>query len=268
MLEQIATAKFKYVEVWCGSEKYGKHNHFNFDSADEIDTLRKLISKFDLNVLSVHGPFSDIVDLSIADEEKRNFAVKLTIKSAVVLKILGGNTLVVHPGSTPYASKNDSDRKKEEEIRFQQSKKSLSEINNFAINKDIKLAIENQLPHIFGSQPETLFRLIEEIDPANIGICFDSSHSTFFQDKSVYDMLEKLSSKIVTTHISDSNAKSDEHFIPGEGIIDWKRIMTILKQKNFTGPFILEIIKLPEGKSLVEVIKYLYEFSTELLNSV
>jgi sugar phosphate isomerase/epimerase len=75
----------------------------------------------------------------------------------------------------------------------------------------------------------------------------------------VENALETLKQYILSTHVHDNHGTKDEHLFPGEGSIDWKRAMALLREAPHVPPLLLEI-EGGERKDLIE--KYLETFRT------
>ncbi len=210
----------------------------------------------------MHAPFSYEIDLSNSDETKRKQAVFETIKTIEATKLFGGEIVVIHPATKPFADISD---KKEKEIRATQSKKSISEILSETEKLGIKLAIENQLPHIYGNGIDTLFELLSIKKGNSLGICFDTSHASFSKNMTVSEFLKKLGKNVITLHVSDSNKKMDEHLPLGWGLIDWKEFIATLREINYSGIFMLEILKEIPGKTFQETFTITKQFCEKFL---
>jgi sugar phosphate isomerase/epimerase len=62
-----------------------------------------------------------------------------------------------------------------------------------------------------------------------------------------------------------------DHVIPGEGFIDWDRLMSVLKQTSFAGPLLLEVLTKysPEAQKGPEsFLRLAYTRGTELYQQI
>ena len=255
-IELIRDTGFEYIEIWADM------NHIDYHDKSQLEKLKTALSDLSLKPVSMHAPFSYELDLSNPDETKRKQAVFETIKTAEAIKFLGGEIVVAHPGTKPLDNISD---KCETETRFNQSKTSISEILTETEKLGIKLALENQLPHIFGHDVKTLLELLSIKKGKSIGICFDTSHASFCKSLTIPEFIKKLGKNIITLHVSDSNKKSDEHFPPGCGTIDWKEVIDALKEIEYSGIFMLEVLKEIPGKSIRETFVSMKEFCEKFL---
>lgn len=68
--------------------------------------------------------------------------------------------------------------------------------------------------------------------------CFDVNHLLVDNHR---DFIKGVGDKIVSLHLSDYDFVDEKHWLPGEGKIDWKELIGLLKSINYTGPFMNEV---------------------------
>ncbi len=96
----------------------------------------------------------------------------------------------------------------------------------------IKIAFENT--KIEG----VLDYVLDNIPYANAGVCYDSGHDhCHFGDKFPWD---KAKDRIFAVHLHDNRGLMDEHLLPFDGTIDWRRLAINLSDANYHGPITLE----------------------------
>jgi sugar phosphate isomerase/epimerase len=145
---------------------------------------------------------------------------------------LGAQTLVLHPVCLGLA---DSDDRPDwpEVVR----------IADYAAKFGVRLAVENIFDSIW-----CLDRILEEMgdDPeeTNIGICIDVGHAAVSKDagrEPVCNYIDRYAGQLVHLHLHDNRGERDEHLIPGEGTIDWLRVLSVLENIGFAGTGVLEV---------------------------
>ena len=67
--------------------------------------------------------------------------------------------------------------------------------------------------------------------------CFDTNH-LLQEDPLVF--IEALKEKIVTLHVSDYDFINERHWLPGDGLLDWKAVMKKLDEIGYRGVFMYE----------------------------
>lgn len=108
-----------------------------------------------------------------------------------------------------------------------------------AERKGVNLALENL------RQPGALDYIFSKIQSDRLGFCYDSGHENCFTKGT--DFLSQYGSKLMALHLHDNDGTDDQHWLPGEGGIDWPVLMKKLKKTGYSGPNALEV----EGRSPV-----------------
>ena len=68
---------------------------------------------------------------------------------------------------------------------------------------------------------------------ADVGICMDVGHALMMGD--VVDAIETCSGHLVTTHLHDNRGQTDDHLVPGKGVIDWAAALLALQKVGYDG---------------------------------
>ncbi|MBE0636405.1 sugar phosphate isomerase/epimerase [Candidatus Bipolaricaulota bacterium] len=146
--------------------------------------------------------------------------------------LLGAETLVLHP--VCLGLQVPEDRPDWPEI---------VRIADYAAKFGVRLAVENIFDSVW-----CLDRILEELgdDPedTNLGICIDVGHAAVSKDagrESVCNYLDRYASQLLHLHLHDNSGMRDDHLIPGQGTIDWPRVMAKIRELPFTGTAVLEV---------------------------
>jgi len=262
-LEAIKESGIEYIELWTYSRILDTTKHFDPSDPVQVGLLKKKIDETGLKPVSIHAPFCAEIDISYRDEKIRQESVNIAVLCAGALsKVSGGHehvkTLVVHPSSVPL-------KHEESNIRMEQARKSVMEIVERIKPMNVKLALENQLPHIFGHKPETLLALVNGIAPEDAGFCFDVSHASMHRNTSIEAYFDKFLDKVLALHVSDSDFLHDNHFSFGEGKILWQNFFDKLKASGFSGIFMNETLLEIPGKNKTETLKSIKERELKFL---
>ena len=200
------------------------HNHFNVD--DEFESVLNLAEFLGLRVDSAHAPFGNGFDLADQDISKRKMAVANHFGFIERCRKFGIFSIIIHPHHFLQADKAEVLKWSAESIEL-----ILKRVSN-----EIDILIEN-LPDHRGSW--ICARLLD-IFPANkVGWCYDSSHENM--SGSPFHLLKKYYSRITQTHLSDNLGRRDDHFIPGEGNIDWLKLVTLMGQNPKIRKLLFEV---------------------------
>jgi len=254
-IEIVAKTPIRTVELW--SLYYSKNKHFNWSDKKVVEDIKNFLDKYNIEVYSIHTPFSAEHEFSTEDKSFLSQLINDTKEIIVAASILGAKCAVVHPASKPNTSRNHI-AQEEYHKRFINVKNLLEELAEFIIknNFSIKIALENQLPHIMFGYFDELVELIEKIKYQNIfGICLDTGHAEMTYNTNLPQKLESIIKYIISTHISDTDGVTDAHLIPLEGKILWHKIVPILEQIQYEVPLTLEVLTPLKNKTIEETIK-------------
>ena len=72
----------------------------------------------------------------------------------------------------------------------------------------------------------------------NLRVCFDTNH---LLSEDICDFIRNVGDKIVTTHISDYDYINERHWLPGEGSIDWKSVVSAFEEVGYDGYWLYEM---------------------------
>lgn len=238
----------RYIEV------KPKEGHFDYHDPKYLDEMSKEFKKNEIEVISMHMPTNG-VDISLIEEYDRVWSVREVEKTALALLRLGGKILVVHPGSE---IKDEKTRK----ARREKSEQSLEEILKFCEHWGIKIALENTLPGKTGDSISEILEIVRNFNSKNLGICLDTGHcnitSSLYKHSGVVECLPEIKNYLCHLHIHDNFGKSDDHYLPFRGNIDWKGFVKNLKEINYPGVFMFELRKKTNNEEIFRTIKELY----------
>ena len=247
-LTLLKEAGIEYLEV------KPKEGHFNYYDPKYLDEMSKEFKRNGIKVISMHMPTHG-ADISMIEEYDRVWSVREVEKTALALLRLGGEILVVHPGSE---IKDEKTRK----ARREKSEQSLEEILKFCEHWEIKIALENTLPGKTGDSIPEILEIVRNFNSKNLGICLDTGHcnitSSLYNHSGVVECLPEIKDYLCHLHIHDNSGKSDDHCLPFKGNIDWKRFVKGLKEINYQGVFMFELRKEPNNEEMLRTIKEFY----------
>jgi len=247
-LPLLKEAGIKYIEV------KPKEGHFNYHDPKYLDEMSKEFKRNGIKVVSMHMPTHG-ADISLIEEYDRVWSVREVEKTALALLRLGGGILVVHPGS-------EIEDEKMRKVRREKSEQSLEEILKFCEHWGIKIALENTLPGKTGDSTPEILEIVKKFNSKNLGICLDTGHcnmtSSLYNHSGVVECLPEIKDYLCHLHIHDNSGKSDDHYLPFEGNINWKRFVDGLEEINYQGVFMFELRKKTDNEEMLRNIKELY----------
>jgi sugar phosphate isomerase/epimerase len=227
----------------CPEIRYGAEpflnciKHTGFDSVftygnlpDFIDFTANKCAALGLGYEAIHAPSERINDLwspGLPGEE----VVKMLCRSVDLAAAYGVPKVIVHVSSKencPHVTDAGL-------VHF-------DNFVNYAAAKNIVIAVENQrkLGNI-----STIFEIYPK--DSNVGFCWDNGHEACFAHGREY--LPLFGDRCVLTHIHDNNCiyNVDEHLLPYDGQIDFRRVADLLHASSYKGPLMLEIDLPHEG---------------------
>ena len=79
----------------------------------------------------------------------------------------------------------------------------------------------------------------------NLKVCFDTNHCTHILPEDYLDELlaSGMQGRIAAVHISDYDLCEEKHRLPGDGKINWERVLSKLEELDFDGVFMYEVSK-------------------------
>jgi sugar phosphate isomerase/epimerase len=123
-----------------------------------------------------------------------------------------------------------------------------------AIQHDVTIALENTPGSPLGASPEIMIDFANLIDRPNFGFTFDITHTYEMRQETM--MYIRDLPAIAHVHASDYDTETDQrHTPPGQGAVDWPVIIGALREKGFTGNFILELLSKTLGDDPVQALQ-------------
>lgn len=217
-----------------------------FDDAQWIETMRAIVAAAKDASLRIcaHAPTADI---SCTDPEKRVAAVT-GVRAAVETygSIAPGVVIAVHPEDyRPAREPGD------EAARLESCRASLKELGEAVRPFGARVAVENMrirsdAPDRTGRFTNQLSEIVAELDPAVVGICFDTGHANISEKLSVAEAFAQNAKRIIHIHYDDNFGEDDIHLQPGEGDIDFTAFFRATRDARYDGIVELEV-NVPDG---------------------
>lgn len=211
--EILAIDKALGVEVW-GSQALGQSMVAGQDLGNLVDACREAA------FVTVHSQGQHWSWNPTTLRQEIDFAHQLHASS-----------LVLHPAC--FGLVEDEDRPDWPEIR---------RISEYAAKFGVHLVMENMKDSMW-----TLDRILDELgdnpSTSNLGICIDIGHANQSVDAGrhpITNYLERYAGQIRHLHLHDNHGQDDEHLMPGEGNVDWPRVLGVLENIGFSGTAVLE----------------------------
>jgi sugar phosphate isomerase/epimerase len=246
LLDQMVAGGAEAIEV------FAARGHFNYSDRQHVREISNWFRSTSIAFHSMHSPMhgddewgrSGAPPLNIAAVEKRDrIAAMDEIKRALeVAEQTPFQFLVQHVGVSGETST---------EQKMESAMTSLEHLRAFAKPLGVQIVVEN-IPNDL-STPESLVELLHTARFTDVGVCFDVGHA--HMGTGISQAFKALKGLIRTTHVHDNNGERDEHLWPGQGTIDWKETLALLRSAPSVPPLLLEI----EGVEGVRVAEKMAE---------
>lgn len=138
--------------------------------------------------------------------------------------------------------------------KFEAAMTSIEHLRAFAKPLGVRILLEN-IPNEI-STPDRLVEMIRSAHFDDVGVCFDFGHAHMMS--SVSEAFEILRGYICSTHVHDNTKDKDTHLWPGQGSIDWKQAMDLLRSAPQTPPLLFELAE-DEKVNALEKLKEAFD---------
>jgi sugar phosphate isomerase/epimerase len=245
ILVEIAAHGFDAVEV------FALKSHFDYRDRRAAIALAEWLDDTRLKLHSIHAPIAreyvkggwkDNLSLAAHDDARRKAAVEEALATLDVAAAVPYSTLVLHAGvPEPFGGTADN--------HLASMVKSLEELSPVAERYGVRLAAE-VIPNAISTAPALVNLIESDIDAVALGICMDVGHARLMGD--VVDAIETCSGHLITTHLHDNRGRSDDHLVPGKGVIDWDATVLAFQKIGYDGAWMFELAATPERKATLE----------------
>lgn len=229
------------------------------DDSAWVETMRGVVAAAtDAGLrISTHAPAHDI---SCTDPETRAANVA-HVRTAVEMfgSIAPEVVIAVHPEDyLPAREPGD------EAARLENCRASLMELGEAARPFGARVAVENMrvrpdAQNRTGRFTDQLSEVVADLDPAVVGICFDTGHANISEKMSVAEAFTRNAERIVHIHYDDNVGGDDIHLQPGEGNIDFAAFFRAMRDARYDGIVELEV-NVPEGDNPRDFYKRNYAY--------
>ena len=206
-----------------------------------LNGIRELINSYELEV-SIHASIWDMNPVSHY-REVRELAAAQVKKSIDACYRLGGKLVVTHPGHCPILEVETIVKWARDRYR-----EFVRECWRHARERGVTFTIENidrtDFPY---STVDEIKQLAREF--GGLGITFDTGHAYLARrregakvpEKEIAEAIKRAGDDLVHVHIHDNKGLRDDHLPPGDGDIDFKPIIDVLRAMSYGGQLVVEL---------------------------
>lgn len=220
-LQEIKETGIEQVEL----DVFGMYYPETFEAW--VEKAADMTANVGLRVNSVHFPFGQPwTDLASPWESDRTEIVKWLAKIFQKLERFAPTAYVFHPGGA-YATEEN---RGEAMVRLCKSADELSEATN------ARVCVENM---VGGTLLNTVDKVLEFTEKAlKASVVLDVNH--LLHDKPE-DAILRIGNRIQALHVSDYDFVYERHVMPGDGKIEWMKVLGALETIGYKNAFNYEI---------------------------
>ncbi|MBE6761548.1 MAG: sugar phosphate isomerase/epimerase [Ruminococcaceae bacterium] len=219
-LEAMKKAGMDAIEISIGS-----YENFDFKKAKQI------AEQTGIELWSIHSHMHRSFDISSLDNDSNKRAIKEFCWLIDKFSDIGMDKIVIHPTHTPEPF-DQSERPE----KIKHAKECLNTLAEYGYTKGVQIALEDLPRTCLGNTIEEHLDLLSAND--KLRVCFDFNHSLI---DDTAEFIKAVGDKIITTHVSDRDNINERHWLPGEGVLDWKKIIDAFNSIGYNGAWIYEI---------------------------
>jgi sugar phosphate isomerase/epimerase len=212
----------RYMELSPHDDDYEKV----FANAAQI---RKAAEAMGITIRSLHLPFGmhmyNFCAPDAADIKETMRMQKEMLRGAAAL----GVKYVIAHGGIPLPQ---TERKKYLAI----ARENIADLQKAASALGIHVCVESLLPSCIGRNSKELLYIMSA--HPDLRVCLDPNH---LFDEDHVALIRAVGKKIAAVHFSDYDGLDERHWMPGEGIIDWRSIVAALSEVGYEGPLLYEV---------------------------
>lgn len=218
-----------------------------FGERGEADRLIRLVrdtaKDAGITISQTHGPWRWPPHDATKEEREERFE-KMT-RSLYGTAALGCTDMVIHP-VMPFGDDKDPYPEMFMEINLD----FFGRLTDEAVKAGVIIDFENMpMPALSLATPYQILDFVKKIDSPNFRVCLDTGHCAVTKNDPA-DAVRALGKEYLRVlHVHDNDGRSDFHWLPGTGVINWDEFSKALQDIGFEGVVSLETNVKPDGLS-------------------
>lgn len=254
LLDRIWGAGIPLVEIFCARQ------HIDYHNRAQIDELGHWFRDSELKLHSLHSPLhTDEYAGRSGPQAVINITEPVKSKRIPMLDEIKRALEIAETIPFPYLIQHIGVTGQEYDERYVDAAFSaLEEISLFARQRGVEVLLENT-PNALASAERLLVFL--NTTHLNVNVCLDVGHS--HMNEGVENAYRLLQNRVRSTHVHDNDGKEDLHLFPmladGQGTIDWRHTMQLLRSQNDRYPLLLELREVPDMGPPFDTLRKLFD---------
>jgi sugar phosphate isomerase/epimerase len=232
LLELAGRAGAEAVEIFAARQ------HFDYQSRETVRELGAWFGSNELKAFSMHGPLYPVTEMGragapavnlIHPEKARRIDAMDEMKRALeAAEYIPFTNMVVHLGERTDGWS---------QFELEHALTALEHLGAFARPLGVRLLVENLLNE--ATTPEHLMQILTIGHLDQVSVCLDLGHAHLTVGTA--EALAVFGNRIASLHVHDNHATRDEHLWPGNGTIEWPKVVETVRQLQPAPAFVLEL---------------------------
>ena len=197
----------------------------------DFNAIKAWANEFGVDLWSFHLPFWPFSEINIASENESVRSATVDYFAELISRAskIGIRIFIIHPSGEP----NAEDKR---DALIKNAKDSLKKLANIADEFGGIIAVEDLPRTCLGRDSSDILELVSA--DTRLRVCFDTNH---LLKEDNLNFIKQVGKRIVTTHVSDYNFIDEQHWLPGEGNVDWNALFSALIEVGYDGPWLYEL---------------------------
>ena len=231
VIPRVAEAGYDGIDIWGGRPHAYRHDY----ARAELERLRELLDHHHLTVASFMPAFYRYPhSLSSPNETVRQDSLDYMRQCVDNAAILGAGLVLLVPGCSLHGQDVQDARRRMVD--------SIDEICLYAAQYDMRLGIEpaNHVASNLVNTASDALGIINELGHASLGVVMDTGHINLVPE-SAEEAVKRLGSLLLQFHVNDNDGIKQQNLIPGEGTVDFGRLIGLLRATGYDGFLSIEL---------------------------
>jgi len=117
--------------------------------------------------------------------------------------------------------------------------RSFDEIAEVCARTGVRIAVENLTAAPMDRILEMFGHLFDRHPQEVVGLCYDCGHAELAEPGG-FRILEQFGDRLIATHLHDNRSVKDDHLLPGDGNIDFDRLIALIAATPYEPPLTFE----------------------------
>ncbi|MBO4868072.1 MAG: sugar phosphate isomerase/epimerase [Clostridia bacterium] len=214
-----------------------------------LKTVRKAAEDAGLTICQTHGPWR--WPPQDATKEDRDERFDKMVRSLYGTAELGCSDMVIHP-IMPFGDYQNPHPEEFMEMNLE----FFTRLTEEAVKAGVVIDFENMpMPALTLATPAQILGFVKAIDSPNFRVCLDTGHCSVTKSDPAEAVRLIGKEYLRVLHVHDNDGRSDFHWLPETGVIDWAEFSKALHDIGYEGVFSLETDVKPAGLTEKEYLE-------------